>query len=241
MLTTRIIGILGMSIGLLSAAPAQAHAQAAPARAVPDSLPPSPRLLLKAGLRLTHLFYQPGRQSWQLVLPSSFGIEYRLQPQFSLYAQVEADVSATRGGRGRRSTSSSLAPTPSTGLGVGARFYFNQPSSTNGKTQTQSEPWGSYLALEASADATQLAQRGRRGRGGVSFGQVTPALFALYGTQRSGPGRHLLFDLNAGLGIEAPPAYTFDSKRSRPWDVAAQVNLRVYAMNHRRSPKPSKR
>ena len=75
------------------------------------------------------------------------------------------------------------------------------------------------------------------------MGRVTPALFALCGTQHRGPGRRLLYDLNAGLGIEAHPAYTAEA--ALPWDVAAQVNLRVYIANQRHaakktaSPKPT--
>ncbi|MBH8570125.1 hypothetical protein KB206_14640 [Microvirga sp. STS02] len=207
-------------------------AQTAPA-AVPSASVPSPRLLLKSGLRLTHLFYLPDARSWQLLLPVSFGLEYRLQPRFSAYAQAEADISAGRAPRGRRG--SPLLPTPGTSVGMGARYYFNQPSAS----QSSSEPWGNYVALEASAELAQLSsRRGRRGRG-LSVGRVTPALFALCGTQHRGPGRRLLYDLNAGLGIEAPPAYSAEAGTRPPWDVAAQVNLRVYLANQRHAARTS--
>ncbi|MBH8558588.1 hypothetical protein I7X13_11055 [Hymenobacter sp. BT442] len=207
-------------------------AQTAPA-AVPSSSVPSPRLLLKSGLRLTHLFYLPDARSWQLLLPVSFGLEYRLYPRFSAYAQAEADISAGRAPRGRRGAP--LLPTPGTSVGMGARYYFNQPSTS----QSSSEPWGNYVALEASAELAQLSsRRGRRGRG-LSVGRVTPALFALCGTQHRGPGRRLLYDLNAGLGIEAPPAYSAEAGTRPPWDVAAQVNLRVYLANQRHAARTS--
>ncbi|MDQ2793954.1 MAG: hypothetical protein M3Y12_08100 [Bacteroidota bacterium] len=56
-------------------------------------------------------------------------------------------------------------------------------------------------------------------------------MFALVGTQHRGPGHHLLYDLSAGLGLEAPPPYATNAIVSRPWDMATQVNLRVYFIN----------
>jgi hypothetical protein len=70
-------------------------------------------------------------------------------------------------------------------------------------------------------------------------GRITPALFVLCGTQHRGPGRRLLYDLNAGLGIEAPPAYSAEANTRPPWDVAAQINLRVYVANQRHPAKTS--
>ncbi|MGY3088218.1 hypothetical protein ACVWYF_001251 [Hymenobacter sp. UYAg731] len=209
-------------------APALAQTAVIPA---PPVAAASPKLLLKSGLRLTHLFYLPDARSWQLLLPLSFGLEYRLRPRFSAYAQAEADVSAGRAPRGRRS--SSLLPTPGTSLGLGARYYFNQSSTA----QASAEPWGNYVALEASTELDQISsRRGRRGRG-LNVGRVTPALFALCGTQHRGPGHRLLYDLNAGLGIEAPPAYSAEAGTRPPWDVAAQINLRVYLANQRHAAK----
>ena len=222
--------MLGM--GLLPGLAVTAQAQTGPSVAPPAS-DSSPRLLLKSGLRLTHLFYLPDARSWQLMLPISFGFEYRLCPRLSAYAQAEADISAGRAPRGRRG--SSLLPTPGTSVSLGARYYFNKP----GASQSSPEPWGNYMALEASTTLTQLsARRGRRGRS-LGVGHVTPALFALCGMQHRGPGRRCLYDLNAGLGIEAPPAYTAEAGTRPPWDVAAQVNLRVYIANQRHAAKPS--
>lgn len=222
----RLLRIFALSAGLLSLGQSGAAlAQSSPAA--------SPKLLFKAGLRLNHLFYLPDGRNWQLVLPSSLGLEYRLQPQFSVYAQAEADVSAGRGPRGRRGSIS--LPTSSTGLSLGTRYYFNQPIITNG-LPGKAEAWGNYVALEFSAELTQASRRGRRGRG-PNAGQVTPAVFAFCGTQHRGPGQRLLYDLNAGLGIEAP-RYNAEPTKPRPWDVAAQVNLRVYFINHHRAAKP---
>ncbi|GAB3859478.1 hypothetical protein GCM10028822_36090 [Hymenobacter terrigena] len=217
-------------MGLLPGLMAPALAQTAPVAASPVSAS-SPRLLLKSGLRLTHLFYLPDARSWQLLLPLSFGLEYRLRPRFSAYAQAEADISAGRAPRGRRG--SPLLPTPGTSISLGTRYYFNQPAASS----VGSEPWGNYVALEASTELAQISgRRGRRGRG-LSVGRITPALFVLCGTQHRGPGRRLLYDLNAGLGIEAPPAYSAEAITSPPWDVAAQVNLRVYFVNQPRAAK----
>ncbi len=222
MLAARTLKLLTFSIGLLPGlVPAAAAQPTPPATAAP--VPPGvPRLLLKAGLRLNHLFYLPDQQSWQLVLPSSLGLEYRLTPRFGLYGQLEADLAAGRGPRGRRS--------------LGARYYFNQPAAANAPARP--EPWGNYLALEGSAELAQIGRGGRRSRN-LTVGRVTPALFALCGTQHGGPGRRLLYDLNAGLGIVAPPAYARESRMSPPWSVASQVNLRVYLVNHHRPPKPA--
>lgn len=224
-LFTRRLRALVLSMGLLPAPVAFAQVQA-----TPDFSPPvaaSPRLLLKSGLRLTHLFYLPDARSWQLLLPLSFGLEYRFSPRFSAYAQAEVDISAGRAPRGRRGAA--LLPTSGTSIGVGTRYYFNQSATASASP----EPWGNYVALEASTELAQInSWRGRRGRG-VSVGRVTPALFVLCGTQHRGPGHHLLYDLNAGLGIEAPPAYSAEASTRPPWDVAAQINLRVYVANQR--------
>jgi hypothetical protein len=222
--------VLALSLGLLPGPALTALAQPIGATAPPVA-EASPKWLLKSGLRLTHLFYLPDSRNWQLVLPSSLGLEYRLEPRFSLYAQAEADVSAGRGTRGRRGRAT--LPAASTSLGVGARYYFNQPAAAG--PPHQAERWGNYLALEFNAELAQGAQRGRRGRG-PNAGLATPAVFAFYGAQHSGPGRRLLYDVNAGLGIEAP-AYASEPRASHPWDVVAQVNLRAYVVNQRRAAK----
>ena len=228
-LSARWLRILALSLGLLPALAVTARAQPA----TPPVSDSSPKLLLKSGLRLTHLVYLPDARTWQLLLPLSFGLEYRLHPRFSAYAQAEADISAGRAPRGRRG---SPLPVPGTSLSLGARYYFNQPATS----QASIEPWGNYVALEASTALTQPgSRRGQRGRG-LRLGSVTPALFVLCGTQHRGPGRRLLYDLNAGLGLEAPPAYSPEAAIRPSWDVAAQINLRVYLANRHRTVKISR-
>ncbi|WP_460500669.1 hypothetical protein, partial [Hymenobacter agri] len=75
-----------------------------------------------------------------------------------------------------------------------------------------------------------------RKRGASSLTRLTPSIFVLVGTQHRGPGRHLLYDLSAGVGLEAPQPYALDATMSRPWEMASQVNLRVYFSNTGRSP-----
>lgn len=58
----------------------------------PDSLCPSAPLLLKAGLRVTHLRYAQDSQAWQFLLPLSLGAEYWVAPRLSLYGQMAADL-----------------------------------------------------------------------------------------------------------------------------------------------------
>lgn len=189
--------------------------------------------MFKSGLRLTHLFYLPDYRSWQLVLPMSFGVEYRVRPGLSLFAQAEADLAAGRAPRGRRS--SSLTPNAGASLGLGGRFYFNQAQTRC--SGAPAECWGNYVALETSTD---LSAAGRL-RGGVrtkgqssrSLTRLTPSIFVLLGAQHAIPGRRLLYDLNAGLGLEAPPPYIAEGGGNPSWNVAAQVNLRVYLVNYR--------
>ncbi len=213
-----------------------AAAVAAPATSIPAPAPAetpviSPRFLFKTGLRLTHLFYLPDRSSWQLVLPVSFGIEYRFRPAFSLFVQGEADLAAGRAPRGRRG----FAPASGASLGFGGRYYFNQARARC--AGTPAECWGNYLTLETNTDlsaAGRLRGGGRgRGRGAQGLTRLTPSLFVLLGTQHAVPGRRLLYDLNAGLGLEAPPPYLTEGGGSPSWNVAAQLNLRVYLVNHR--------
>ena len=206
-------------------------------RTAPQALPTdtAPRFLFKAGLRLTHLFYLPDRLGWQLVLPASLGFEYRLNPRFSLLARAEADVAAGRAPRGRRG--STQAPAAGAAIGLGVRYYFNQSHAPC--LGAPAECWGNYLALETSTDlsaAGRLRGGGRsRQRGASSLTRLTPSVFALVGTQRRGPGHRLLYDLSAGIGLEAPPPYSTDAARSRPWEVASQLNLRVYFINQGRA------
>lgn len=214
------------------APPVSVAASASPAATPPAA---SPRFLFKGGLQLTHLFYLPDHLGWQLVFPASLGFEYRLNPRFSLLARAEADIAAGRAPRGRRG--GSQAPAPGAALGLGVRYYFDQGRALC--AGAPAEYWGSYFALETSTDLSAAGRlRGgtrsrRRGINGLT--RLTPSVFALVGTQHRGPGHHLLYDLSAGLGLEAPPPYAADVTIGRSWEMATQVNLRVYFVNQNRA------
>lgn len=238
------LALLGTCVPVIAQDTGRAQPTPAPATAptAPTDRPPGPALtnapvaapkfLFKSGLRLTHLFYLPDYRSWQLVLPISFGVEYRFRPGVSLFVQAEADIAAGRAPRGRRG--SIFSPTAGASLGLGGRYYFNHARLRC--PGAPAECWGNYLALETNTDlsAAGRLRGGARGRGQSVLIRFTPSLFVLLGGQHAMPGRHLLYDMNAGLGVEAPPPYLIDPEMSSSWNVAAQLNLRVYLVNYRR-------
>lgn len=205
------LGLLGISLG--------ASAQSAAPDSVQKLSPP--HVLLKAGLRLTHFSYSPGNQTWRLVVPFSLGIEYRLAPRFGVYTQVEADLQTSRA-TGRRRRASAL---PSAALALGLRYYYNQPAA--GKPLRNNNLYGSYLALEGSAERNEVTatyvSRVRR----QTPASLTPGIYAFWGTQHR--LRHaLLYDLNAGLGLQMPSYYNYENLVPAHYNVAAQVNIRIY-------------
>ncbi len=204
-------------LGLTVAAPAQSIAPDVSRAAVP------PHLLLKMGLRLTHLSYSPGSQTWRLVVPASASAEYRLAPRFSIYGSAEADLQASHlAMRRRRVATSSL---PSAGLAMGLRCYYDQSKRTG--AEHAGGPYGNYLALEGGVvreeiAGTYLTQFHRR-----MPTSLTPSVYALWGTQHQFR-RFALYDVNAGFGIKMPPYYNFEHIGPAHYDVAVQVNIRIY-------------
>jgi hypothetical protein len=207
-----------LGLGLLGTAQA-ALAQGTPADSV--QCPRPPHLLLKAGLRLTHFSYSPGSQSWRVVVPFSLGAEYRLAPRFSVYSQAEADWQASRA-NGRRRQATAL---PNTILALGLRYYYSQPA--KGKPLHSNTLYGGYLALEGNVERSQIAatyiSRSRR----QTPSSLTPGMYAFWGMQHR-LRRSLLYDLNAGLGMQTPAYYNYESIVPAHYQVAAQVNIRVY-------------
>jgi len=204
---------------LLAASPAPA-ASLPP----PDSLasPARPRaLLLKAGLRLTHLRYSHDSKSWQFLLPLSLGAEYRVAPRLSLATLLETDMLASATSGRRRSSQASALAAVAASLGV--RYYYGHAAP--GALAT-----GRYLALEGSADwaqvtATALAASRRRG---TTSAALTPGVFVLWGVQhRTRP--HCWYDLNAGAGVLAPSYYNYErpGPASR-WNLGGQLNIRLF-------------
>ncbi|RZK23387.1 MAG: hypothetical protein EOO56_05250 [Hymenobacter sp.] len=197
-----------------------AAAQMASIDSLPGPVPP--HVLLKAGLRLTHFSYSPSGQAWRVVVPVSLGAEYRLAPRFSVYSQFEADLQASRAANGRRRQATAV---PSTAVALGLRYYYNQPAKD--KPLHNSSLYGNYLALEGNLERSEVTaayvSRSRR----QAPTSLTPGLYAFWGTQHR-LRRSLLYDLNAGLGVQMPPYYSYESIVPAHYQVAAQVNIRVY-------------
>jgi len=207
-----------LSCVLLAGQAGNAHAQA-PLVAPTDPSGPRParRLLLKSGLRLTHLVYLPGQGSRQLILPVSLGVEYRLTRRFSCYSLAEADLSVGRGGGRRRGST----PTAGALFSLGTRYYYHRPASH--RLLPAQSTTDDYLALEGNTD---FAAPARRGRGAGT--RITPGLYAFWGTQHRWASLPLLFDANAGVGIQARPHYGAEASGMPLLDVAVQINLRLY-------------
>lgn len=208
-----------LSVGLLAAVAAQAQQLA------PDSVPHPRALLLKAGLRLTHLRYSHDSKSWQVLLPLSLGAEYRVAPRLSFYTQFETDLQASStAGRRRAAQPNALA---AASAALGARYYY-------GPARHGMVPrFGRYLALEGSADweqlpnARRIAARGP-GRGRTTPAVLTPGVYVLWGVQHR-LHRHTYYDISAGGGVLAPAYYNYErpSTASR-WNVGGQATIRFY-------------
>lgn len=199
---------------------AASHAQAP---AIDSARRPAP-LVLKAGLRLTHLNYAHDNKSWQFLVPLSLGAEYRLAPAYSLYGLLEADMLASPARTRRRTTTT--ATVPNAMLSFGVRHYYGRPPVDAQRTSTE---FGRYLALDGSAEWQQLATTARRR---LVPATLTPAVYALWGMQNR-LRRHVLYDLNAGLGLLAPAHYYYIERASgtTPWNVGAQINIRLFISN----------
>lgn len=213
------LSILGLGLGGMVP---EARAQALPADSVRWAAPP--RVLLKAGLRLTHFSYSGSGSAWRVVVPLSVGAEYRLTSRLAFYGQADTDLQATRNA-GRRGGQRNLLP--SAALGLGLRYYYSQPGQQHPRRTASA--FGHYLALEGNIERTELAgtyltvNAARR----QTPTSLTPGVYAYWGTQHR-LRRGMLYDVNAGLGWQAPPYYNYESPAPAHYDLTAQVNLRIY-------------
>jgi hypothetical protein len=216
-------GLPGTALALVVALAAQAQAT----HPAPDSVrgPVPPAVLLKVGLRATHISYSGSGQAWSLVVPLSLGAEYRLAPRFSFYGQLEADLQTSRAATATRRRSPQAMAVPSAALGVGLRYYYNQPR--RGEPLRNANLYGSYLALEGNIERNAVTGRYVSQSRRQTAAGLTPGLYAYWGTQHR-LRRALLYDVSAGLGLQAPTYYNFESIAPAHYNLAAQVNLRLY-------------
>jgi hypothetical protein len=182
-------------------------------------------VLLKVGLRATHISYSANNQKWSLVVPLSLGAEYRLAPRFGFYGQVEADLQTSRTAVAARRRRPQAVAVPSAALGMGLRYYYNQPR--RGEPLRNTNLYGSYLALEGNIERNAVAGRFVSQSRRQSATGLTPGLYAYWGTQHR-LRRALLYDVSAGLGFQAPTYYNFESMAPTHYNIAVQANLRLY-------------
>lgn len=187
---------------------------------------PLRRLRLKAGFNLAHLVISPDVRG-RLVVPLALGAEFRVGPQLSLYAQAEAYLPTGRA-TGNRRAGTTLPLLGGAGA-LGARCYYHHARATDSSARRPAR-FGDYLALEGSSEWQELAAARGRGHNRTSLSRLVPGFYALWGTQRGWAGHPLLFDANAGFGLQAPAQYYYRPEQApaHAWAVAAQVNLRVY-------------
>jgi hypothetical protein len=216
-------GLLGTALALAVALTAQAQAP----HPAPDSVrgPVPPTVLLKAGLRATHISYSGSGQAWSVVVPLSLGAEYRLTSRLGFYGQLEADLQTSRTATAARRRQAQAVAVPSAALGVGLRYYYNQPR--RGELLRNATLYGSYVAVEGNIERNAVTGRYVSLARRQTATGLTPGLYAYWGTQHR--LRHaLLYDVSAGLGFQAPAYYNFERIAPAHYNIAAQVNLRVY-------------
>jgi hypothetical protein len=198
----------------------EAHAQ----RLAPDSVQHPPTLLWKAGLRLTHLRYARDNQTWQFLLPVSFGAEYRVAPRLSFYTQLETDLRASSGSGQRRTLQGNMVS--AAGAALGGRYYY-------GHRQGVAPAFGRYLALEGNVEWEQLPDARRvktsgSGRRRTMPTVLTPGVYALWGVQHQLRG-HTWYDVSAGAGVLAPAYYNFERpSNANKWNVGGQATIRLF-------------
>jgi hypothetical protein len=213
-----VLNSLLLSAGLLAAA--ATHAQ----QLAPDSVPRSRAVLLKAGLRLTHLRYSHDNKSWQFLLPLSLGAEYRVAPRLSFYTYLETDLRASSASGRRRAAQTNAVSAATAALGV--RYYY-------GHAQPATPVFGRYVSLEGSADWEQLTDArwvttSGSGRKRTTPTVLTPGVYALWGVQHR-LRSHAWYDISAGAGVLAPAYYNFERPSTATrWNVGGQATIRFY-------------
>lgn len=197
-----------------------------------EPAPLLPSFVTKAGLQLTQFSVSRSSRNWQAIVPAALGLEYRLNSRFSLYTQLNANVQLANDARNRRMAVRTALPAAT--LGVGGRYYYSRPSGA--LRVAEASEFGRYVALEAGSELTQSQRPTARGLSSSrrpswnSSALLTPYLFARWGVQNRWRS-HLLYDLNAGLGLVVPARPVEYVAASHRLDVAAQVNVSFYVAN----------
>jgi hypothetical protein len=187
--------------------PAAAATVPAEPAAAPD------KLLLKVGVNAGRAFRWGSYEGWISRVPVSAAAEYALSSKFTVYTQLDADISLRRRVSYYGERSNLLA---SGAVGVGGRYYYNQAG--RARNNRAHGPFiGNYLAVEAHTEVRRLYNQT------AEFG---PSINLLWGMQRR-INRSLLFDLNAGIGLGANRS---DAVLGTPGSttITTQLNASLY-------------
>lgn len=178
---------------LLLAGTTSSLGQTHPAPSIISESAPAPaevaprRILLKAGLNVGRALRWSGYNGFRFQAPLSVGAEYLLSPTFTLYSQLDADVSLHR----PVSFSGEHANlVPSGAVGLGGRYYYNQAGRQR-HNRAHGPFVGNYLGAEVRTEAYQFYEHSPI---------LLPAFNVVWGMQRK-LGRNFLFDFNTGVGL----------------------------------------
>ncbi|GAA4352725.1 hypothetical protein GCM10023185_12680 [Hymenobacter saemangeumensis] len=211
---------------LLLGATTLSQGQAADSSRYPAPVPAetsSNRLLLKIGLNAGRLFPFGGYFGYAARLPLSVGAEYALSPRFTLYGQADADFAIpTYAGYFRQN-----AVLPTAGLGLGARYYYNQAGRAR-QNRAHGPFTGNYLAAEGRLETlSRGAPWSKGGDAALPPREYTPSLNLLWGMQRR-LGHGFLLDMNAEVGLNLVPNTYSRTFTARQLNTSLLLNLGLY-------------
>ena len=191
---------------------------------------PTDKVQLRVGLNAARLFRHGGYYGLISRVPLSAGIEYALNPRFTLYGQVDADLGLFRRDPGRK-VDQPLIPTGA--LSIGTRYYYNQEGRAR-HNRARGPFVGNYLAAELHSEMLRtpdfvLTSPYPDFNGYYVYRtHYTPTLNLLWGMQRR-MGHHFLFDFNAGVGLSPTRSDAhFGGYSVSGLNVSTQINLGVY-------------
>jgi hypothetical protein len=226
----RFINSLVPGLMLLATITSQGQTTAVPA-ADPTALVEAParRVLVKIGLNAARPFRHGGYYGLLSRLPLSAGLEYSLNPRFTLYGQAVADRAAPRYDSYREIRNPWL---PSGALSLGARYYYNQAGRAQHK-RAHGPFIGNYLAVEAHTERMSYVSYNASpypalGGSYENHYEYATSLNLLWGMQRR-LSRSFLFDLNAGIGLSPKRSDAhFGGYSAGALNLSSQINLGIY-------------